>query len=467
MPVRNQNSFAQSRSRLYLQSALLSSAEAIGCLLCAFIEPTGQLCAFLTPITSKCMRLSALVLAACLSIGASGAEKQNWPNLRNRIERTLHIQQPLFNPQPKGYGQFSPAAGVDADRVIYSTDYSLRIPAIVYHPAGATITKHPALVVVNGHGGDKSSWYTYWAGILYARAGAIVLTYDPIGEYERNAERRSSTNQHDDYIAPDDMARRMGGLMVTDVMQAVSYLLTRKDVDPKRIAVMGYSMGSFISSLACAIDTRVHACVLVGGGDLDGPNGYWDSSKKKMCQAIPYQSLSFLGDRGPVLFALMAKRGPTLVWNGTADHTVDIPHHDQAWFDDLRKRTIEQLGSQKNVFDFGFTPDGGHRPYFVTKPVALWLEEQLHFPNWTKKDIEAMRETHVMDWAAKNGVTTPSSLKNENGEGGAMALDNDIPAVPRADLHAVPEAVWDSERDSFVYETWVDRAKAAVTSGAP
>ena len=72
------------------------------------------------------------------------------------------------------------------------------MPAIVYHRAGATITKHPSLIVVNDHGGDKSSWYCYWAGILYARAGAVVLTYDPIGEYERNAERRSNTGQHDE-----------------------------------------------------------------------------------------------------------------------------------------------------------------------------------------------------------------------------------------------------------------------------
>jgi dienelactone hydrolase len=408
-----------------------------------------------------------LLLLAGVALSASGADKQNWAELRNQVERTLHIQQPLPKPQPKSYGQFSPAPGVEAERVAYSTDYSLRVPAIVYHPVGATITKHPALIVVNGHGGDKSSWYAYWTGILYARAGALVLTYDPIGEYERNAERRSGTGQHDEYVAPDDMARRMAGLMVTDVMQAVSYLLTRKDVDPKRIAVLGYSMGSFISSLACAVDTRVRACVLVGGGDLDGPGGYWDSSYKKMCQSIPYQSLTMLGDRGAVLFALMAKRGPTLVWNGTADTVVDIPHHDQAWFEDLHKRTTAELGSSKDLFEFGFTPGGGHRPYFVTKPVALWLEQQLHFPNWSKKDIETMPETHIMEWAAKNGLTSSNSLKNENGEGGTMALGNDIPAVPRASLHAIPDAVWDSERESFVYETWVDRAKSAISSGAP
>ena len=414
-----------------------------------------------------CVRSLLFSLFIFFACSALPAEHPNWDDLRKQIESTLHVPQPLPNLESKSYEQFSPAPGVTADRVSYATDYTLRVPAIVYHPAGATITKHPALVVVNGHGGDKSSWYAYWAGILYARAGAVVLTYDPIGEYERNKERESATSQHDQFIPPDDMARRMGGLMVTDVMQAAHYLAGRTDVDPKRIAVMGYSMGSFISSLACAVDTQVHACVLVGGGDLDGPGGYWDSSGKKMCQAIPYRSLKLLGDRGAVIYALHAKRGPTLVWNGSADRTVDIPNHGQDFFEDLRKRTINELGSSKDVFDFGFTPEGGHRPYFVTKPVALWLEDKLKLPNWTRKEVQGLPETRILDWANKNHLTTPKSLLNEQGEGGTLALGNDIPVVPRDELHAVPEAVWDSQQDRYIYETWVDRAKTAITSGAP
>ena len=66
------------------------------------------------------------------------------------------------------------------------------------------------------------------------------------------------------------MDRRMGGLMMTDVMQAVSYLSQRPEVDPDRICAMGYSMGSFVLSLAGAVETRLHAVVLVGGGNLDG-----------------------------------------------------------------------------------------------------------------------------------------------------------------------------------------------------
>ncbi len=411
------------------------------------------------------MRVFHSFLLFLIANSAFGAAKENWQDLRKEIEQTLHVAQPLPNLQEKAYGHFPVAEGVAADRASYATAYGLRVPAIIYHEAGPTIAKHPALIIVNGHRGDKSSWYAYWAGILYARAGAVVLTYDPIGEYERNKERLSRTGQHDDYIPPDDMARRLSGLMITDVMQAVTYLSGRSDVDKKRIAVLGYSMGSFVSSLACALDTRIHACVLAGGGDLDGPDGYWDRSDK-MCQGIPYRSLMFLGERGPVIYALNAKRGPTLVINGSNDEVVDIPHHGRDWFEQLHKQTVELLGNSKDVFDFEFAAGGGHRPYFLTKSAALWLEEKLKLPNWTRKEIEAIPETNIGIWATQNGIVVGSGA-NRAHEAGTMALGGNVPAINRDQLHALPEVVWDAEFSDYMYETWVERAQAAVRSGAP
>jgi hypothetical protein len=61
------------------------------------------------------------------------------------------------------------------------------VPSIVYHPKDMSV-KRPAVIVVNGHGGDKYSWYSVYAGVLFARAGAVVPTYDPVGEGERNAQ---------------------------------------------------------------------------------------------------------------------------------------------------------------------------------------------------------------------------------------------------------------------------------------
>src|SRR5205807_3659507 len=107
------------------------------------------------------------------------------------------------------------------------------------------------------------------------------------------------------------------------VMQATSYLAQRPDLDPRRVAAVGYSMGSFVLGLACAAETRLSACVLTGGGNLDVEGGYWDSSSKKMCQSIPYGAMRFLGDRGLELYIL---HPATLVWNGSADDVVAMPN---------------------------------------------------------------------------------------------------------------------------------------------
>ena len=382
-------------------------------------------------------------------------------DIRSQIRSTLFVPGPAPALDPKSHGTFEPEPGVIAERVTYGTEFGMRVPAIVYRPKTYT-GKLPALIVVNGHGGDKYSWYSFYSGMLYARGGAVVLTYDPIGEGERNSERKSGTRAHDKLVPPPEMARRMSGLMITDVMQAVSYLSQRPEVDPSRIGAMGYSMGSFVLSLACAVETRLRACVLVGGGNIDGPGEYWDRSKP-MCQGIPYQSLQFLGDRPAVIYSLHPS---TLIYNGLEDTVVDIPiHHTKPFFEDMRQRTIRQRASapvRGEVFEYRFEPGTSHRPYFVTRPVALWLHRQLKFPKWTEDAIERMPETHISEWAQAHNAPMDPGYSNEQREGGARALGTGIPVPSREDLNAVEPAEWRRDQEKYVLETWIREAKARV-----
>jgi dienelactone hydrolase len=384
-------------------------------------------------------------------------------NTRRRIATTLFVSDPSPTLAPVSYGSFEPAPGVVAERINYGTEFGMRIPAILYRPARPAAQKAPAIIVVNGHGGDKYAWYSFYTGMLYAKAGAFVITYDPIGEGERNSERKSVTRQHDIGVPPPEMGRRLAGLMITDVRQAVSYLSQRPEVDRSRIAAVGYSMGSFVLGITCAIETRLHSCVLVGGGNLDGPGGYWDRSSHTMCQAIPYQALMFLGDRGAVLYHLHALRGGTLIFNGTADGVVTSEAlGPQEFFDDLRTRTIALHGTDKNVFEFGFEPAAGHRPYFVTRPVAVWLERQLRFPNWTETDIARMPETAIGEWAQQQHVYIEPAYATEAREAGIHALGSGIPGIAREQLHTMPLDQWARDKDRFVYESWIAKAKALV-----
>ncbi len=389
--------------------------------------------------------------------GASPDYEQIW---RGQIRARLFVSDPLPALAAQSHGGFEPAPGVVAERVSYGTQFGMRVPAILYRPVSRK-GRAPALIIVNGHGGDKYSWYASYSGVMYARAGAVVLTYDPAGEGERNIDRRSGTRAHDKLEPGREMAQRLAGLMITDVMQAVSYLVQRPEVDPQRIAAAGYSMGSFVLSLACAVDGRLRACVLAGGGNLDGPGGYWDNSKP-MCQGIPYQSLQFLGDRPAVLFALHAARGATLICNGLEDTTVHIPPQAPEFFRDLQRRVTSLRGSAEGVFETAFVPGVGHRPFFVTRTVALWLERRLDLPNWTEAGIQEMPETHIGAWAKANRVELDPLYASEHREGGTPALGTGVPALSREVLSVFTAQEWQRRKAQLVHEEWLKKARALI-----
>jgi dienelactone hydrolase len=400
----------------------------------------------------------------CFVAQAQPASKKQVNAWRRQMRQALLIPDPLPNLEVEDYTTFEPAPGITAARISYKTAYGLRVPAIVYYPTVASAQKLPGMVLVNGHGADKTSWYAYYTAVLYAKAGAVVITYDPIGEGDSNDDHQDGVGEHDKKILdPPSMPARLGGLMITDIMQGVSYLIQRHDVDAKRIAVLGFSMGSFESALAGAADPRIHALLLTGGGDLDGADGYWDRSAV-MCQGGPYRALAFLGDRGPVLYTLGARRGVTFIINGTNDTVVDIPHHEQDFFDALRQRTITLNGSDHGVFETYFDPGASHRPNWMTPTAAAWLEKNLRFPNWSSISVAGLPVEPMRAWAERVGFTLNKSSAREDRDAGLPILVAPVPLLSKEQLTILPLADWERRKSEFVYSTWAERATTAAKS---
>jgi dienelactone hydrolase len=75
------------------------------------------------------------------------------------------------------------------------------------------------------------------------------------------------------------------GMMVYDSLRALDYLVSRPDVDPKRIGTMGISMGSTMAWWTAALDTRIKVCsdlccltdfeALIEAQGLDGHGIYY------------------------------------------------------------------------------------------------------------------------------------------------------------------------------------------------
>jgi dienelactone hydrolase len=393
---------------------------------------------------------------------------------RALIRKTLYVPTNLPQLEPKVWSSFTATDGVITDRVTYRTSRGMLVPAIVYRPEhwknqdkGA---KLPGIVVVNGHGGDKYSWYAFYTGMMFAKAGAEVVTYDPIGEGERNIEKKSRASSHDKIVAvpegvkPDDWGQRLAGLMQVDLMQGVSYLISRPEVDSKRIAVVGYSMGAFVAGIAGAIDPRIHAVLLSGGGTFDdaADGGKSYDVGTLPCQAPPWHSLKVLGDtphmRGAVLYALNAERGPMLVENGSADTVMDIPHRGPEWFAALRAQSIaldkSNGGTAANMFTTHVDPDKSHRTAWVERFGMEWLDDQIHFANWTPQQIAKMPTTHVSEWIAANNIDISKGYLREDREGGLNAVGTGFPGLTREQLTVLPAADWLKLEDQLTYESW-------------
>jgi len=387
---------------------------------------------------------------APVSAPSTSTQLESW---RQEARKVLFLNGPASALAPQEFGSFQAMPGVNAHRVTFGTQYGMRIPAIVYRP-DHVVGKLPAVIVVAGHGGDKTTWYEIYAGLLYASAGAVVVTYDPIGEGERNAQHLHDARAHDTNLAGLQSPARLGGSMIGDVSQAVSYALSLPQVDPARVAVLGYSMGSFHSALAAGLDPRIHFLVLSGGGDLDGNGGSWDSSSKVMCQGGPYQVLSFLPDKAAILYTLHQRVGETLLLNGTDDNLLAAPHHGASFFADLNRRVSALGGSKLPSIDARFYPGVGHRPSWVNRDAAEWLNARLHFPHWRNISSESLGETRIGDWAATTGAHINDGYATEKTEAGVRAVGRDFPGPAPTQLQVVPMNEWTAHEDLYTWQGW-------------
>ena len=160
-------------------------------------------------------------------------------------------------------------ASVSTRRVVISRegDEAVRVPAngfnltgTIARPAGAAVNRLPAVVLVGGSGPTDRDGTV--AGIpvfgqlanALADAGFLVLRYDKRGIGQSGG--RIETAGFADYAE--------------DLRAAVKFVADRKDVDPKRIAVVGHSEGGAVALVAAAKDKRIAALVLVAAPGVSG-----------------------------------------------------------------------------------------------------------------------------------------------------------------------------------------------------
>jgi dienelactone hydrolase len=169
--------------------------------------------------------------------------------------------------------------------------------------------RKPAVIFMHGSGGNRTQFLAP-AGWLASR-GVIGLTLD-------SPETRSTTP-----IKPGvpglHQQRDLTVQAIVELRRAVDLLIARKDVDPKRIAYVGWSYGARNGALLAGVEHRISSYNLMSGGALP-PAEYAKLAPKKYRKAV----LQTLTQIDPLRYVARAAPSALFLQDGRRDGTV--PH---------------------------------------------------------------------------------------------------------------------------------------------
>lgn len=156
--------------------------------------------------------------------------------------------------------------GYHVEKVVFESLPGFHVTALLYVPDGAG--PRPAVLLPCGHSPLGKAYPPYQEiAIRLARRGYVVLCWDPVGQGERSqfwdaARGRSRYNLVcGEHAVLGNFAVLAGASLlrweVWDGMRAVDYLLTRSEVDPRRISITGTSGGGLQTAWIGALDPRI------------------------------------------------------------------------------------------------------------------------------------------------------------------------------------------------------------------
>ena len=169
-----------------------------------------------------------------------------------------------LHPQITGQIQMD---GFHIEKLIFESLPGVYVSALVYVPEDG-IKSHPAVLVPVGHAANGKAYYQALCQRLVQR-GYVVICWDAVGQGERSQfwDARAGKSRYNlicaehavlgnlAYLANTNLAR----WEIWDGMRALDYLLTRPEVDPRRINITGSSGGGFQAAHIAALDSRIKA----------------------------------------------------------------------------------------------------------------------------------------------------------------------------------------------------------------
>ena len=331
---------------------------------------------------------------------------------RAKVHELMSYRPDAVNPRPRILDRVDRGDYI-REQLVFSTSPDVEVPAYFFIPKRAKFPV-PAVVALHDHGG-----FYYWGKeklvetdgehpmlaayrkeyydgasfpALLAQRGYAVIVIDMFYFGERrlilDEDLENHTNDRSK-VEPEEVIRKVnqraagseavvlrnilhsgftwGGVVAWDDIRTVDYLQTRQEVDPKRIACAGLSLGGWRTVSLAGLDPRIKSACVVG----------WMTS---FLYLIPHHEIYTVPSAMiPGLLeyldypdlATLAMPAPLLVIHGQKD-TLFPPEGVKAALDTLRQ-SYQAIGQRERLATFIF--DGPHKfPLAAQQKMMDWFD---------------------------------------------------------------------------------------------
>jgi dipeptidyl aminopeptidase/acylaminoacyl peptidase len=267
------------------------------------------------------------------------------------------------------------------------------VEGILYYPTNYEDgKKYPLITAIHGGpmGSDKDLWGESWAYPiqLFTQRGAFVLRPNYHG-----------SNNYGLTWAESICCGKYYELETPDINAGVDYLIAQGKADADRIATMGWSNGSILSTSLITTYPARYKVASVGAGDIEwlsdwGNVDFGQSFDAYYFGKSPFEDPQLYINKSP-FFKMDKVQAPVLIFHGTADRNVP-PAQSWSYF-----RALQHFDKTVKYVVFPGEPHGPRKLTHQMRKVeeeAAWFDK--YFFKTAKPENDAIRKESPLGLAA-------------------------------------------------------------------
>jgi dipeptidyl aminopeptidase/acylaminoacyl peptidase len=294
------------------------------------------------------------------------------------------------------------------------------VEGLLYYPTNYEEgKKYPLITAIHGGpmGADHDLWDESWAYPiqLLTQRGAFVLrpNYHGSNNYGLKWAESICCGKYYDLETP-------------DINAGVDYLISKGYADPDRIATMGWSNGSILSTSLITTYPARYKVASVGAGDVEwisdwGNVFFGESFDAYYFGKSPMQDPQLYINKSP-FFKMDKVQAPVLIFHGTADTNVP-PSQSWSYF-----RVLQYYG--KVPVKFVTFPGEPHGPRKLTHQMRKVEEEQAWFDKYFFKTAKPEDEAVKKDSPLEAAFRAKSVARSSGNYGTAFSAKGKSVLIP-------------------------------------